>query len=110
MNVTQAKNKLRKLSLLFYARDNIAKIIPSLKYSATEAEAKKELAQFLKGYPFDLTEKDFKYLFSLTLLDLARFTSVSESLQEVSICQEIIEKDTQKKGKKEHGCKKSSQG
>lgn len=106
MNLIQAKNKLRKLSLLFYARDNIAKIIPSLKYSATEAEAKKELAQFLKGFSFDLTEKDFKYLFSLTLLDLARFTSVSESLQEIALCQEIIETDIQKKGTNKHGCKK----
>lgn len=96
VNKTQAAAKLRKLSLYLYLRDNLAKFIPPLKYSDTEEQAQKDMLPFLAGIPFKMSEADWKYLFSLTLRDLARFTPVTDILEEIKKCQTILAEPKQR--------------
>ena len=90
MNKTQALNKLKKLTLLSFIRDNLTKFIIPLKYSFSEATAQKEMMLLLSELPFTWTDQDFKYLFSLSLRDLARFTVHEDINSEMQKLRDIV--------------------
>lgn len=100
MNRKQAETKLNKLILLLFVRDNLAKIVPALKYSVSEEQAQKEIASFLKGLPFEMGPEEWKYLFSLSLREVAKFTPSQDMMLEIQKCQKILEEKIKKEAKK----------
>lgn len=99
MNRKQAETKLKKLTILLFVRDNIAKIVPTLKYSVSEEQAQKEIAAFLNELPFKIGPEEWKYLFSLSLRDVAKFAYSQDMMLEIQKCQEILKENTKKEAK-----------
>jgi hypothetical protein len=93
MNKTQAMNKLRKLKIQQFVRNNFVKFIPALKYARTETEAIENIQGFI---PYIMEDKDYKYLFSLSIKEIASFTPESELIKEIEKCEEVLKKGVKK--------------
>jgi len=96
MNKTQALNKIRKLKIQQFVKNNIAKFFPALRYSTTKEQAIQAMSVFV---PYEMEEKDWDYLLSLSLRDIAQFQSEAELLKEIQKCEEVLLK-TPKRVKK----------
>ena len=97
MNKTQALNKLRKLKIQQYVRNNIAKFFPVLRYAISEEQAIKEMSVFV---PYEMEPLDWKYLLSLPLQEIAQFQSEAEILKEIGKCEEVLSKPVKATKKK----------
>lgn len=96
MNKTQALNKLRKLKIQQYVRNNIAKFFPVLRYAISEEQAITEISVF---FPYEMESADWKYLLSLSLQEIAHFQSEAEILKEIGRCEEVLQKPVKTKKK-----------
>ncbi len=94
MNKTQALNKLRKLKIQQFVRNNIAKFFPVLRYAISEEQAIQQMSVFV---PYEMEEKDWSYLLSLSMKEVATFQSEKEILAEIQKCEEVLSKPTKKK-------------
>lgn len=97
MNRAQAETKRRKLQILLAVQGILPKLVPALRYAGSLPHAKEQMKPFLiPELGFEPNDKEWEYLFSLSLRDVAHFPD-STVLTQIEECLKIIHAPRKKK-------------